>query len=108
MSQFFRYAKEHRPLRKGNSVMELFRVLEAVRVLSRVGGYCTSHRIAGYCELSVYKARKLAHQSHDAGMVEWSMLEHRPDVYKRIYRLTDKGQAVNNAYHYGVSGGKEK
>lgn len=108
MSDFFRYIQEYRPLTKESDIMLLFRLLECVRVLSRVGGYCTSHRVAAYCEVSVYKARKTLHECKDIGLVDWTRVEHRPNVHKRVYELTDKGRAVNHAYTYAVSGGIEK
>ncbi len=108
MNKFFRYIKKHQPSTGRNHTMMLFKLLEVVRELSGVGGYCTSHRVANRAEVSVYMARKALQQMTDAGLVAYSMLEHRPDVYKRIYCLTNKGLAVDHAFFYGVSGGKEE
>lgn len=106
--QFIRYNRGQLIVKRLEAVMLIFPVLECVRTLSRVGGLATAHAVARQVGISVYKSRRLLHTLHDLGLTDWEVVNHRPNVQKRVYHLTDRGIAVNHAYFYSVSGGKEE
>jgi len=78
--------------------MHVFEVLGIVVTLDRAGVDCTAHTVAQSLQLSVYLSRKLLHSLHETGLVTWATKEHRPNVLKRLYTPTRRGQHVHYAY----------
>ena len=98
MQDFFRYTPDYRPIKLSGDVMNFFEVLSIVQELSRVGVDATATQIAKRAGVSTYMARKLLHTMHELKLVVWQTKQHRPNVLKRVYHLTETENRVHWAY----------
>lgn len=66
-------------------------ILASMSKLDRVGGKVSIGQVAKLNNISYYKAKKAVSDLRDFGLVTEEIMDHRPNVQKRVYFPTFEG-----------------